>query len=227
MSDSQSRPYIQVPNLNVAFALALVTIIVHILLNRILWETVGLGWLSQGNKLYLLQFLFQTWMFFTFAQYLRNFKLNWLKNIFYAIVCLIIVYAAAPLVSYAFYGYSQPLVIVFAAMNNFVNLVLALLFFIAGFKLISFKHDFVGGMNLLGIALIFRAFVSIASFMLYCFNLFFTAYLPYGSSSITIVWSAIYLAGMLSYIIVFAAMAYVYKKAIDYNSDIRRKPQDF
>lgn len=227
MLEKQTRPYIQVPNLSVAFGVALVAIIVHILLNRILWDISGLGWFSRYNKIYLLQYILQTGAFFMFAQYLRNFKLNGLTNIFYSIFCLIIVYAIVPWLSYAFYGYSNTLVMVFASMSNLVSLVLGVLFFIAGFKLVSFQDDYIGGLRLLGATLILRSLVNASSFIFYLYNIFTSAYYTNEYYSTDLVRDLIYLAGMGSYILIFASMAYIYKRAMDYNSRIKQKPQVF
>ena len=224
MAENMFKPYIQVPNLSLALAIVATAMLAQILFSTLFGNIIGTVWVNNSIGALLMTNLLQICTLYFFAQYLRNFEVKRLVMVFYLIIACIALMTLAPLMSYALLGILQASSVI-SFTSRLANLSVIILFFMAGFRLMRFDEDFVGGMNLLGKAFVFEGVTASISFIYYYFQLF-TA-VPMSTrdrllQSPNLFTLAISTMTLLSTILIFICMISIYKKAMKYNNTVDR-----
>lgn len=224
MTENTLKPYIQIPNLNMALAMVATAMLSQILFSTLFSNIIGINWINNSIGALLMTNLLQICTLYLFAQYLRNFDAGRLVSVFYIIIACIVLTTLAPLMSYALLGIYQAFAII-SFTSRLANLSIIILFFMAGISLMRFDKDFVGGMSLLGKSFIIEGITTSISFMYYYYQLFTTAPLSTRgriSNSSDIFALTINAMILLSTTLIFICMINIFKKAIKYNNTVER-----
>ncbi|MDR3060104.1 MAG: hypothetical protein LBU84_18445 [Prevotella sp.] len=224
MAENTFKPYIQIPNLSLALAIVATAMLAQLLFSTLFGNIIGTTWVNNSIGALLMTNLLQICTLYLFAQYLRNFSVRRLVTVFYIIIACIGLMTLAPLMSYALLGIFQASSII-SFTSRLANLSIIILFFMAGFRLMRFDKDFVGGMNLLGKAFILEGITASITFIYYYYQLF--TVIPMSTRDrllkapdlVTLVVSTMTL---ISTILIFICMINIYKRAIKYNNTVDR-----